>query len=215
MAPVDETGDESDLALLSRWKAGDRRAGNRLVERYFDQIRRYFLNAVGDQEREDLVQETFQRLLKAVDSFEHRSSFRTFLFSIARRALFDYFRRRGRGKGDFDPLLHSVEDGGVSPSHIVTAIERHQQLLACIRKLPLETKQLLELYYWHDLTGGELAEAAGVRERTLRTRLAAARKLLCKCMAAASGIAVEHDDAALEEQLRELGEFFATGRVRG
>lgn len=206
--------EDSDLELVSAWRSGDRRAGQLLVSRYYDQVRAFFLNAVGDAERDDLVQETFRRLVSAKDKFEGRSSFRTYLFRIARFTLIDFLRPRYRGKGDFDPLLHSVEDSGcVSPSHLITAIERHQQLLACIRKLPVETKQLLELYYWHDCTADELAEAMEIPERTLRTRLVAAKKRLRQCMAAAGDVAGAETDAALESQLRELGEFFESGHV--
>ena len=94
--------DDPDLELLARWRDGDRRAGHLLLSRYFDQVRGFFINSVGDDEREDLIQETFRRLVGAVGSFEGRSSFRTFLFRIAHNTLIDFYRRRGRGKHDFD-----------------------------------------------------------------------------------------------------------------
>ncbi|PRQ09647.1 ECF RNA polymerase sigma-E factor [Enhygromyxa salina] len=205
--------DDTDLQLIERWREGDRRAGNLLVDRYFAQLRAFFLTAVGDADREDLVQETFRRLVSAVPNFEGRSSFRTYLFKIARFTLLDFLRQRYRGKGEFDPMLHSVEDvDGVSPSHLVTAIERHQQLLGCVRKLPVETKQLLELYYWHDHTAAELAEGFGIPERTLRSRLVAARNRLHACMQ--DGAAPTNElDLALEGQLRQIGEFLRSGRV--
>ena len=208
--------DDPDLELLARWREGDRRAGQQLVARYFDQIRGFFINSVSDEEREDLVQDTFRRLVGAKDRFEGRSSFRTFLFRIAHNTLIDFYRKRGRGKFDFDPMLHSVADlDGVSPSHLVTAVERHQQLLACVRALPLETKQLLELYYWHDFTAAQIAETMGINERTLRSRLVAARKRLIKALAeqAEGGGQAGGEEPELDSALRELGQFFSSGQT--
>lgn len=206
---------ESDLELLRRWRVdNDRRAGNELVAGYFDQIRSYFLNAVDDAVREDLVQETFHRLLKAVDNFEGRSSFRTYLFSIARYVKLDFYKRKYKGKGKFDELEHSVVDiEGVSPSHLVTTVERHQQLLACIRALPDQTKDILELYYWHDFTARELAETVGISVPALKARLFAARKRLRECLQVSGEGGGDADEQELDTSLRELGRFFACGRA--
>ncbi|EDM78231.1 RNA polymerase sigma-70 factor [Plesiocystis pacifica SIR-1] len=198
--------------LLQRWQAGDAEAGNELVIRHFDAVRLFFLNAVSDREREDLLQETFKRVVAAVGTFEGRSSFRTFLFVIARRTLYDHLRQRYRGKGQFDEMTHSVVDQGASPSHLVTQIESHRRLLQCLRGLPVQTKELLELYYWQDMTGNELAEIQGIPERTLRSRLGTARKALRDCFVRCAPAAGDADEPDLEGALRELGEFFRTGR---
>jgi RNA polymerase sigma-70 factor (ECF subfamily) len=203
----------SDFELLDRWRAGDRRAGNELFGRYYDPIRAYFISKSPPRERQDLVQETFQRLTRSCDKFDKRSSFRTYLYRIAKHTLVDFFRRQARGKFDFDPLTHSVVDVmGVSPSHALTKVERHQRLLDCLRALPVETRDLLELYYWHDLTATELGELIGVdKEQTVRSRLRKARLDLQACLQ--SDEAPEAEDASLESQLREIGEFMRTGQV--
>lgn len=203
--------DDSDIELLGRWKQGDKAAGQKLVNRYFDQIRKYFTNAVDDDARNDLTQETFRKLIEAIHRFEGRSSFRTYLFQIARFTLYDFLSHQYKKLDKFDPLTHSVVDhGGVRPSSVIANVERHHAILVCMRALPVATKELLELYYWHDFTGPELAETMGIPERTVRARLSAAKKRLHECQAAGGGSDGE-PDSELETRLRELGQFFESG----
>ncbi|HWN66953.1 MAG TPA: RNA polymerase subunit sigma, partial [Haliangium sp.] len=60
---------QSDAELLDRWRQGDRNAGKELVERYYEALETFFVNkipaGVGD-----LVQETFERCLKARERIE-------------------------------------------------------------------------------------------------------------------------------------------------
>ena len=173
---------DPDFELLERWRGGDRGAGNALVTKYFDAVRRYFVNAVSDDERKDLTNETFRRLMDAMERFDGRSSVRTFLYRIASNVLNDHLRRRyRRSDRGFDPLTHTVEDvEGATPSQAVEKLQRYRQLVALLRALPVELKQLMELFYWHGCTASELAEIYEIEPTTVRTRLHAARERIKK-----------------------------------
>ena len=113
-------GSAEDVALLERWRNGDRAAGSQIVKRFHLAVHGFFKNAVGDEERLDLVQDTFARLTIAKDGFRGEAGVRTYILSIARRVLIDHLRKRYRGNVSFDPLTHTVEDvQGATPSHIV------------------------------------------------------------------------------------------------
>src|SRR6476619_1575545 len=84
---------EDDLILLDRWCAGDRVAGNLLFRRHFEALCRFFEHKT-DGDIDDLVQETFLACLRGRETFRRQSSFRTYLFAIARHTLFGYWRRR-------------------------------------------------------------------------------------------------------------------------
>ena len=86
---------ESDEELLERWRSGDREAGSRLIRRHFLNVRTYFRMRMPG-EYEDLVQETFTGLSKSFDNFRGHSSFRTYLFRIARNVLAEALRKRYR-----------------------------------------------------------------------------------------------------------------------
>ncbi|NVB39920.1 sigma-70 family RNA polymerase sigma factor [Pseudenhygromyxa sp. WMMC2535] len=209
-ASMSEDEEDDDFTLLALWRGGDSRAGNNLYDRHFDAVRRFFINSVSDREREDLTQETFTRLTSALPSFEGRASFRTFTLRIARYVLYDHLRRRYRGKSDFDPLTHSVEDdSGLNPSRIIASLDRHTRLLHCVRRLPTQTKLLLELYYWQGVPPREIAKVFEIKEVTVRGRLRTARLALQADLQQSEEAAI--DDTDLEDKLYELGKFFTDG----
>lgn len=179
------TGPTSDFELLEVWRHGEgederRAAGDALVQRYFSQVQRFFSSSVRDDARQDLVQDTFAKLVRAKDTFRGISSFRTFLFGIARHVLNDYFRAQ---RWAFDPITQSVEDvDEPTPSKMVALERQHEYLIACMRALPLDTKVLLELYYWEGLTADQLGEIYEVVAATIRTRIYTARQRLRRCI---------------------------------
>ncbi|MBA3645461.1 MAG: sigma-70 family RNA polymerase sigma factor, partial [Gemmatimonadaceae bacterium] len=83
---------ETDLDLIGRWKAGESRAATRLVGRHSDALARFISSSGERGDVEEIVQDTFVRAFGAIDSFRCESSFRTWLFTIAKRLMLD--RRR-------------------------------------------------------------------------------------------------------------------------
>lgn len=202
--------DLDDWELVERWNAGHTPAGNVLVLRYFNQVHVFFVNSVAPRHREDLIQETFTRLTTGVKKFEGRSSFRTFLFRIARFTLYDHLRKQYKGKLDFDPLTHSVLDHGHSPSHFVTEIESHQRLLACLQALPVDLQKLIELYFWQNLTAQQVAEVLELSLSQVKYLLARTRRQLRESF---EDTAAPISDAKLGEEMRKIGTFLRTGRI--
>ncbi|EDM79530.1 RNA polymerase sigma factor [Plesiocystis pacifica SIR-1] len=161
-----------DIELVELWSKGNREAGNRLVKRYYAEVTRYFMNAVDDDNRRDLTQRTFAELCKSYQRFKGDASFRSYLFGISRNVLNAFLRERYRRREHFDPMVHTVEDAGQrTPSRAFSSLIRHEALVHCLRALPVEHKQLLELYYWHNLTADELAVVFDVPAPTIRTRV--------------------------------------------
>lgn len=73
-----------DAELLERLRGGDERAFSELVRRYQStlvRVARYYVNSTASAE--DVAQETWIAMLRGVDRFEGRSSFKTWLISIA------------------------------------------------------------------------------------------------------------------------------------
>ncbi len=79
--PLLPAGEESDWITAAQ--AGDRQAFGQLVERYWDRLYRWLYHLTRDRHKaEDLVQETFLKVLAALDSFRPGSNFRAWLFRI-------------------------------------------------------------------------------------------------------------------------------------
>jgi len=171
---------DDDLALLARWQAGDQQAGTQLFRRYFPAIRRFFRNKVGPQEVEDLVQRTFAGLVEAVGQFRRDASFRVFLFAVARHQLFKFLRDHGRREARHaaDLGVSSIHALGQSPSSILAA-DQHQGIVQeALQRIAVEHQVVIELYYWEEITGPEIAEILGIAPATVRTRLHRARHSL-------------------------------------
>lgn len=217
-------GDHDDAELLMRWRDGDRHAGNRLVRRYHKAVASTFTNAVGDDDRQDLAQETFKRLTTAKDGFRGQGGVRAYILAIARHVLHDHLRKRYRGSTLFDPLTHSVEDvDGATPSQVVVEAQRTHRLLVCLRALPVDTKLMLELYYWQGCTAEELGrilagpDGVPLPAGTIRRRIHDAKAKLRACLGdggAGPDPAPEGDDTDLERDLRALGKLLASGPMR-
>jgi RNA polymerase sigma factor (sigma-70 family) len=152
---------DPDLELLERWQGGDATAGEQLFSRHFVDLYRFFEHKLGG-EADDLVQQTFIACVKARDAFRRQSSFRTYLFAIARNQLYTYLRRL--------PKAEHVDFEITSIAELVTSagskLGRAQQQL------------LLELHYWHELDAEALAEVFETTSGAIRVRLLRARRTL-------------------------------------
>lgn len=193
--------------LLDRWRGGDAAAGNQLFERHFDGVYRFFVNKVqGDAA--DLVQRTFLACVEGKDRFREESSFRAYLFGIARHELYAHWRHAKR-VGDLDVGSSSIVDLRPSPSELILKRREDRLLLEALRSIPLELQLAIELYYWERLTGPDLARVLGVPEGTARSRvrrgLEGIRDKLAELDAIDLGSTVEDVDswAASLQRLRE------------
>jgi RNA polymerase sigma-70 factor (ECF subfamily) len=167
----------TDAELLQAWRGGDRASGEALFERHFDAVARFFRNKV-DHGIDDLIQRTFLACVESKDRFRGESSFRTFLFAVAHNVLGKHFRSKRRHGDRIDFGVTSVYDLSPSPSVIVAKHREQQVLLQALRRIPIESQIVLELYYWEKLTAADVAQVVGVPEGTAKTRIRRAKQLL-------------------------------------
>lgn len=212
---------DTDLELFDRWCAGDANAGSALFKRYYVPIGQFFANKV-ESDVEELVQSTFLACVTRRDHFRRQSSFRTYLFAIARYSLYDYLRKQKRHAGKFDPHVTSLRDLGTTPRTRIARRERHAQLLQALCTLPLDTQILLELYYWEKMDNAALAQVFEIEMVSVRSRLHRARARLRARMEelmAADGVAqtsLEDLDAwahALRDQRPGLASLRGSGQM--
>jgi RNA polymerase sigma factor (sigma-70 family) len=163
-----------DFELLQAWQAGDDRSGEQLFRSHYKAVLRFFHNKAGTAAH-DLVQRTFLACLEARERIRDGSSFRAFLFGIARNVLFDHYRlaRRDREHLAFETV--SVEDLRPTPSSVIAHAREAELLLQALRKIPVEGQMILEMYYWEGMGAREIGEAIGMPEPTVRTKIRRAR----------------------------------------
>ncbi|MFO7566124.1 MAG: sigma-70 family RNA polymerase sigma factor [Enhygromyxa sp.] len=166
---------QDDAADLEAWRAGDRAAGERLFDRYYEPVARFFVNKVGDASP-DLIQRTFLACVEGASRFRGEGSFRSYLFAIAYRQLCLHYRSR---EGDrLDPTSVSALALDPSLSGIMVEREELRLLLAGLRQLPLDLQVVLELHYWEECTLVEIAAALEIPLGTAKSRLRSGREKL-------------------------------------
>jgi RNA polymerase sigma-70 factor, ECF subfamily len=157
-----------EAQLLALVAAGDR--DEPLVELYSRYARRVYglgLHLLGDQGlAEDLVQETFVRLWRSAPRFDPaRASVRTFLFTLARRAAVDLWRRRRAAPQALEPESEPTVDDDAFDALLLALDVR-----AALDLLTPKHREVLELHYDHGLTQQQIAGKLGVPLGTVKTR---------------------------------------------
>jgi RNA polymerase sigma-70 factor (ECF subfamily) len=196
-----------DAELLEAWAAGDQEAGERLFERHFESVARFFRNKLpADTAHEDLIQQTFLGCVEAKARFRGDASFRSFLFAIARNQLSKHWRTRSRDRLDFQTV--SAVELDPSPSAVLARDREQRRLLQALRRIPLDHQVALELHYWEAMTAAEIATVLELPLGTAKTRLRRAKQLLeVELAALVSGTKpAEPTGTGLETWARELAD---------
>jgi len=165
----------TDAELVADWQSGDSLAGGRLMKRHIGSIRGFFSAKVPGSP-EDLVQQTMLACLESIGRYEGRSSFRVFLFGIARNVLYRHYRDANVA---FDSLTSSALSPECDSSSSVSQTsdsESSDSLLYVLRSLPPTTQRLVALAYWEKLSDHELSKVVGVPVGTIKSRLRKARR---------------------------------------
>lgn len=195
---------DRDAELLEAWRSGDQAAGEQLFDRHADAVARFFENKV-TRGAEDLVQTAFVRMLEGRDRYRGEGSFRAFVFGVARNLLREHVRELVR-LGQVDPSVDSMAALAPGPSTVVGLRQEHQLMLEGLRHLPLDDQILLELFYWEDLSGDEIAGILGIPPSSTRRRLSEARSRLDAKMAeiAASPVLLDQTVRHLESWVADV-----------
>ena len=169
--------EDDDLVLLERWRGGDNAAGQALFARYFGMIYRFF-STKWPGEAEELTQATFLSCVRARAQFRGDSSFKTYLFTIARNELHGHLRTKTRKLDRLDFEVSSILDIASSVGTKLVRAEEHRMMLESLQRLPVEQQTLLELHYWEGVDIAGLAEIFEVSAQSMRARLYRARNAL-------------------------------------
>jgi RNA polymerase sigma-70 factor (ECF subfamily) len=181
LSPMADARDDADL--VDAWREGEEKAGRELFARHFDAVYRFFRNKV-ESAADDLTQQTFLGVVRGKERFRGQSSFRTYLFTIARNRLYTYYRDRNRANKVIEVGEKSAADlGAASPTGLIAQREEQKLLLKALRHLPLDMQVALELHYWEGMTVREIAGITETPEGTIKRRLQRARSKLDELIA--------------------------------
>ncbi len=159
---------------MARCLAGEIDAFEPLVRRYQRPLYNTALRMLGDREEaRDVVQEAFLRAYQKLSSFDPRYRFFSWLYRIVLNASLNARERRRVG----EPLtVEPATDDG--PEQALRTRERQDCVEAALLRLPVDDRLLLVLRHFAELSYGEIGEALGIGEKTVKSRLHEARQKL-------------------------------------
>jgi RNA polymerase sigma-70 factor (ECF subfamily) len=169
---------------MLRYRDGDVRAFEVLVTRHRKPIFNFILRYVRDSAHaEDVVQETFLRVIKGAEAWERQAKFTTWLYTIARNLCVDASRRAKHrnaasldapaspGDSDSSVLGDFVADGKDGAEKNALNHELQLRLKRAIESLPDEQREIFLLREVADLQFNEIAKVVGCPENTVKSRM--------------------------------------------
>lgn len=167
------------------------------IERYSDYLFNYTISRVNDREMaKDLVQDTFVASLKSMKNFKGEASERTWLISILKRKIIDYYRKINSKKGKAEVRMdyNSDEDEGswleerVADPFDKTAEdtlvndELGEAIYACLDKLPTKQAQVFKMKTIQGLETETICNELDITASNLWVIIHRARTAMAECM---------------------------------
>jgi RNA polymerase sigma-70 factor (ECF subfamily) len=166
----DRGHDIDQRLLLAAAQAGDERAFRQLVEPYRHPLEVHCYRILGSaQDAEDLAQETLLRAWRALERFEPRAQFQTWLYRIATNACLDELERRPRRPEPVDPFPDRPSEELASPTYDPAARYAIREgmelaLVRAIQELPGRQRAVL---IFRDVLGWSAQEVGEVLQSTV------------------------------------------------
>jgi len=168
-------GDEGDQALLRQIAQGDAQALEALYQRHGRALLSYLIGQIGSPSAaEDVLQEVMLAVWQGAAQFRAESKVTTWLLSIAHhRAV------TARQRLPADGRLHeNIAADSAGPLETLERQADRVRVQAALQQLPPDQRAVLELVFYHDLTGPEAAEVLGISVGTVKSRLHRAKTRL-------------------------------------
>lgn len=177
VVPVDE-----DIRLVSQVMTGDQSAFRLLVERHQDFVFSIALRVVRSREEaEEIAQDVFVKVYRSLSSFEQRSGFRTWLYTVTYRAAIDKYRTLKAPQTSLDDdrsAFQVAERTESGPASQTQQSDLRAQLQLALNRLKPEDATLIELFYLHEQSVKDIADITGLSLSNVKTKLHRLRESL-------------------------------------
>jgi RNA polymerase sigma-70 factor (ECF subfamily) len=167
------------------FKAGDARAFESLVRRHRTPVFNFILRYTGTRSRaEDVLQETWLKVVRSAREYEPKAKFTTWLYTIARNLCVDSARKEsyrqatsleapspGSDGDEGRPLGEGLPDVGASPERGAHNARVRPLLERALDSLPEEQREVFVLREYSGIPFKDIAEVTGVSENTVKSRM--------------------------------------------
>ncbi|MFC0323379.1 RNA polymerase sigma factor RpoE [Gallibacterium melopsittaci] len=176
----------TDQILVEKAQQGDKKAFNLLVARYQNKVAGLLTRYVSANDIPDVVQETFIKVYRSLESFRGESAFYTWVYRIAVNTAKNYLMSQGRRPPTEDLLAEDAESYEIgsrlrnidTPENLTLSDELKDIVFNTIDSLPDELKTAITLRELEGMSYEEIAEIMDCPVGTVRSRIFRAREFI-------------------------------------
>jgi len=178
----------SERELLEQIRSGKKHLFAQLVERYKDQAMTLAVRLLKNRDdAEEAAQDAFVRAFNALDKFEQKAKFSTWLYRIVYNVCLTRLKKQERQiefvREDSDSEFESELFPSVVPSIEYDNLELLGIVKSMIEELPEKYRAMLSLFYFQELSYEEIGDVTDLPLGTVKTHLFRARTLLLNKLA--------------------------------
>jgi RNA polymerase sigma-70 factor (ECF subfamily) len=174
---------DPDETLIERCREGDGSAFAVLVHRYHRPIYNAAFRILGNAEdAADITQVVFMRVTERLDDFDSRYKFFSWIYRIALNESLNLARKRGREEPlDDDAQVPGGRDA--EPDWNMDRSELSERIQRALLGMAVDDRAVLTLRHFSDCSYREMSTILGIAEKTVKSRLFAARRRLRELLA--------------------------------
>jgi RNA polymerase sigma-70 factor (ECF subfamily) len=165
---------------IQRVRSGDREAFTWLVDKYRDMVFTICLRMLGNEmDAAEAAQDAFVKSFRAMDSFQEKSKFSTWLYRITYNECISMIRKRVKVIDLVDEVPEEKETGEeLNGMELLSSEERRKYLQQAVETLPETDAVVITLFYYEELSLEEIEEVTGLSNSNIRIKLHRSRKKL-------------------------------------
>lgn len=168
-----------DPELLKAILFGNRRAVYCLYHTYAPPLRRFIQARVGNaQDSEEILQDTLFAFLEGLRDFQEKSSIKTYLYSIGKHKIIDFYRRKKVKHVVFSrfPQIEALISPMLNPEAELDAAMIKEKISGVFGRILPRYSEILHLKYFDNLSVEEIANRFAITFKSAESRLFRARK---------------------------------------
>lgn len=155
-----------------------------LYDENLDKVYRYIWFKVNNvQVAEDLTSTVFEKVLVNFGKYSSdKARFSTWIFSIARNVVIDYYRVNIKKQAIPSEELIEIPSDDLPPEEEIEKGEEVKKLQDCLKQLLWDEQEIVRLKFWAEFNNRQIAEMLGISETNVGTKLYRAVKKLRNCV---------------------------------
>jgi RNA polymerase sigma-70 factor (ECF subfamily) len=151
----------SDEVLVRLAQQGNREAFTGLYERYLPTVYKRVRYAVPERDVEDVTQDIFIAVLRSLKSFKGDALFSTWLRTLTKRRIADYYRRKNPAGHELDVALDEADDVITEGDSSSGSLDDAIAIRRAMRALPEDYQDIVLLRFAEGLQFNEIAQLRG------------------------------------------------------